>query len=144
MSTDNSAHSSTLEPVIICHTAHFATRWLDSSTAIVTAHGEIDAVNAFGFVDYAMQHVDRMNGLVVDLTGIKFFGSAGFAALHALNVRCAGANIGWAIAPSKEVSRLLRICDPDATLPVSRSVDTALAAVAGEPPRLLQLVPQPS
>jgi anti-anti-sigma factor len=144
VSTVNTSRLATPEPVITCHTAHFATRWLAPSTAIVTAHGEIDAVNAFDFVDYALQQVDRMENLVVDLTGIKFFGSTGFSALHVLNVRCAADGIVWAMAPSKEVSRLLRICDPDATLPVSHSVDTALGAVTGEPPRLLQLVSQPS
>jgi anti-anti-sigma factor len=140
----NSSSLGTPQPASTCHTAHFATQWLDSSTAIVTAHGEIDAVNAFEFAEYSLQYVGRMDKLVVDLTGIKFFGSAGFSALHALNVRCAANDIRWAMAPSKEVSRLLRICDPDATLPVSRGVNAALAAAAGESPRLLQLVAEPS
>ena len=132
------------ESVTTCHTAQFATRWLPPSTAIVTAHGEIDAVNAMDFVDHAMSDADQMKGLVVDLTGIKFFGSAGFSALHALNVRCAAQGINWAVAPSKEVSRLLRICDPDSTLPVHRGLDTALGAVASEPRALLQLVSETS
>jgi anti-anti-sigma factor len=111
---------------------------------IITAHGEIDAANAIDFVEYSLSHDDQIDTLVIDLTGVKFFGSAGFSALHALNVRCAAKGIGWAMAPSKAVSRLLRICDPDSTLPVHRSLDMALAAVTGEPRRLLQLVPEPS
>jgi anti-anti-sigma factor len=132
------------ESVITCHTAQFATRWLPPSTAIVTAHGEIDAVNAMDFVDFAMRDGDQMTGLVIDLTGIKFFGSAGFSALHALNVRCTADGINWAVAPSREVSRLLRICDPDSTLPVHRGMEAALGAVTGEPRALLQLVAEPS
>jgi hypothetical protein len=42
------------------------------------------------------------------------------------------------------VARLLRVCDPDHTLPVVDSVREAIELVDGEPRRLLQLVPQPS
>jgi anti-anti-sigma factor len=141
VSTSNPA---TPESVISCHTAHFASRWLPSSTAIVTAHGEIDAVNAMDFVDYALRDAGDMTGLVIDLTGIKFFGSAGFSALDALNVRCAADDITWAVAASRAVGRLLRICDPNSTLPVHRGLDGALGAVTAEPRALLQLVAEPS
>ena len=77
------------------------------------------------------------------MSGIDFFGTSGFSALHTLNVRCAGESITWALVPSPAVTRLLRICDPDSTLPLYDRVDTALSAVHGEAPRLLQLVPQP-
>ncbi|HEX2284182.1 MAG TPA: STAS domain-containing protein [Mycobacterium sp.] len=126
-----------------CHTAHFATRWLEPSMAVVTAHGELDAANAQEFVDYALRHAAHMNCLVLDLSGIEFFGTAGFSALHTLNVRCAGESIEWAMAPSPAVSRLLRICDPDSALPIRPGVEAALAAVQGEPRRLLQLVSKP-
>jgi len=57
-------------------------------------------------------------------------------------VRCAGANQRWALVPSNAVSRLLRICDPDNTLPL---VDSVSAFHEGEgegpdPNRLFQLV----
>ena len=136
----NTTHPASPESVITCHTAQFATQWPDASTAIITASGEIDAVNASAFIDYALSDADRMTDVVIDLTGVKFFGSAGFAALHTLNVRCAAAGIGWKLVPSKAVSRLLRICDPESSLPVRRSVDTAAEA----PRPLLQLVAQSS
>ena len=122
--------------------AHFSTRWLPPHTAVITARGEIDAANAQAFVDYALQHGDRIHRLVLDMSGIKFFGTSGFSALHALNVRCAGESITWASVPSAAVTRLLRICDPDSALPFYAGVDTALSAVQGESPRLLELVPQ--
>lgn len=120
------------------HIAQFATRWLQPSTAVVTARGDIDAANAQELVDYALQHGDRINRLVLDLSGVDFFGTSGFSALHTLNVRCAGESITWASVPSPAVTRLLRICDPDSTLPMFDSVDTAL-----EPLPLLELIPQP-
>jgi hypothetical protein len=62
--------------------------------------------------------------------------------LHTLNIRCAAEKIEWAVAPSTAVVRLLRICDPESALPICDGVDAALAAVKGEPRRLLQLVPK--
>jgi anti-anti-sigma factor len=126
------------------NTAHFATRWLPPGTAVITAHGEIDAANSQELVDYALRHDARINRLVLDLSGVDFFGTSGFSALHALNVRCAGESIAWASVPSAAVARLLRICDPDSALPFHGAVDAALSAVQGEPRRLLQLVPEAS
>jgi anti-anti-sigma factor len=125
------------------HTARFATRRLQPDTAVIAAHGEIDAANSQEFVDYALRHADEIGRLVLDLTGVEFFGTAGFSALHTLNVRCAGERIEWASVPSAAVIRLLRVCDPDSTLPFFDGIDAALAAVKGEPRRLLQLVPEP-
>jgi anti-anti-sigma factor len=112
--------------------------------AVITAHGDLDAANAQDFVEYAMRHAAHMSGLVLDLTGIGFFGTAGFSALHTLNVDCAGQHIEWALVPSVAVMRLLRICDPDSTLPVCTGVDTALARVQGAPQPLLKLVAKSS
>ena len=125
-----------------CQTARFATRWLLPSLAVITARGELDAANAQQFVDYSLRHAPHMDRLVLDLTGVDFFGTAGFSALHTLNVRCAAEKIEWALTPSAAVTRLLRICDPDSALPICDSVDAALAFVQGEPRRLLQLVPK--
>lgn len=123
-----------------CHTAYFATRWLKPSIAVITAHGELDAANAQEFVDYVLRHTAHADHLVIDLSGLDFFGTAGFSALHTVNVRCAGDSVQWALVPSSAVTRLLRICDPDSALPICASVDVALSAVQGEPRRLLQLV----
>ena len=123
--------------------AHFATRWLQPDTAVVTAHGEIDATNAQDFVDYALRHAARINRLVLDLSRVEFFGTAGFSALHTLNVRCAGESIEWASVPGDAVKRVLRICDPDSTLPIGGSIEAALSVVDDESGRLLQLVSKP-
>ncbi len=137
--TPPASPDSLIEPAD-CYSAHFATRWLQPSMAVINAHGELDAANAQEFVDYALRHAPHIDRLVLDPTGVDFFGTAGFSALHTLNVRCAAEKIEWALAPSPAVTRLLRICDPDSALPICASVETALAAVQGEPRRLLQLV----
>ena len=126
------------------HTATFTTRWLQPSVAVITAHGELDASNAQEFVDYALRHAERTERLALDLSGVDFFGTAGFSALHTLNVRCAGAGVEWVLVPSHAVSRLLRICDPDSTLPIAATLPAALSLLQAEQRRLLQLVSEPS
>jgi anti-anti-sigma factor len=143
MSTISHARPASPESLIDrthCHGAHFATRWLHPSVAVITARGELDAANAPDFVDYALRRAPHTERLVLDLSGVEFFGTAGFSALHTVNVRCAGGEIEWALVPSSAVTRLLRICDPDSALPICASVEAALSAVQGEPRRLLQLV----
>jgi anti-anti-sigma factor len=143
MSAFTSRRAASPESVVICHTAHFAARWLHPSMVIIATHGELDAANAQEFVTYSQRHADAVRRLILDLRGVEFFGTAGFSALHNLNVRCAANGVDWALVPSKSVNRLLSICDPDGALPVQPSIDTALCAVHGEPRRLLKLVPQP-
>ena len=76
-----------------------------AATAVITAHGELDAANAEEFVDYSLRHAAHIDRLVLDLSGVDFFGTAGFSALHTLNVRCAAEKIEWALAPSAAVTR---------------------------------------
>ena len=45
------------------HTASFATRWLQPSVAVITAHGDLDASNAQEFVDYALRDAERTAAL---------------------------------------------------------------------------------
>ena len=125
-------------------TAWFATRWLQPSVAVITAYGELDASNAQELVDYALRDAERTERLALDLTGVDFFGTAGFSALHTLNVRCAGAGVEWVMVPSTAVSRLLRICDPDSALPIAATMPAALSRLQAEQRRLLQLVSEPS
>lgn len=124
------------------HSARFTAEW-DTARVVITAHGELDASNAAQLADYFDLCIAHSTPLVLDLSGLKFFGTAGFSALHLINVKCAGANLRWAIVPNKTVSRLLRICDPDHALPLITSVN-ALPEANDEDPgqnRLFQLVP---
>jgi anti-anti-sigma factor len=127
---------------LMCHSAHFQTRWPQPATAVVSARGELDAANGNTFVEYALRNATQTQWLVIDLTGLTFFATAGFSALHALNVQCAGEDIRWALVPSLAVDRLLRLCDPDSTLPICIDIANALTTVHSDPPRLLKLIPQ--
>jgi anti-anti-sigma factor len=121
------------------HSARFSATW-EAARVVITADGELDASNAIQFADYFDLCITDSAPLVVDLSGLEFFGTAGFSALHLINVRCAAAQLRWAVVPSKAVSRLLRICDPDHALPLIASVD-AMPDVDDPGDRLFQLVP---
>ncbi|MCV7439517.1 STAS domain-containing protein [Mycobacterium seoulense] len=125
--------------------AQFTARWEPSGT-LITVDGELDAANADQLAAYVRQSIGRSRRLVLDLRGLKFIGTAGFSALHRINVMSSGAQADWAMAPSPAVSRLLRICDPDGTLPVTTPMAEPLLeplrAEGDESLSLLQLVTQ--
>jgi anti-anti-sigma factor len=122
--------------------ARFSAEW-DKTRVVITAHGELDASNAAHLADYFDLCIAHCTPLILDLSGLKFFGTDGFSALHLINVKCAGANLRWAVVPSNGVTRLLRICDPDHTLPLIESVQAMPDADGDDPDhnRLFQLVP---
>ena len=124
------------------HSARFTAEW-GLSFVVITAHGELDASNASELADYVLRCAGQSKSVIVDLSGLEFSGTAGFSALHLINVCCAGANLRWAVVPSKAVSRLLQICDPDNTLPLVASIDDVPDAddEGQDPNRLFQLIP---
>lgn len=132
--------SSAATDLQVSRTAQFQTTWPQDGTAVVAVFGELDAANGADFVDYAMAQAERAQRLVIDLSGLTFFATAGFTALHNLNVQTVGQEVRWALASGASVQRVLRICDPDATLPVFVDIDDALGAVQQDPPPLLHLV----
>jgi anti-anti-sigma factor len=103
------------------------TQRVKSPVTTICAHGEIDQANAHTLAEYSLAHLARGCRLILDLTGLEFFGAAGFSALHTISVSCANAGTDWALVPGAAVSRLLRICDADRLLP---SVDSFSAALA--------------
>jgi anti-anti-sigma factor len=130
-----------------CRTAQFSARREPSGT-VITVDGELDAANADQLATYVQRSVRRSKRVILDLRGLEFIGTAGFSALHRINVVCSATQASWAMVASAAVSRLLRVCDPDGTLPVTTPADEPLlksvtwaAASDGQQP-LLQLVPQ--
>lgn len=129
-------------------TAQFTAR-LNSMGTVIGIDGELDAANADQLAAYVQRSIRQSKRVVLDLRHLKFIGTAGFSALHRINVVCSAAQASWAMVPSPAVSRLLRVCDPDGTLPVTTpEAEPLLESLgiedAGSPRRaLLQLVPQP-
>jgi anti-anti-sigma factor len=95
----------------------FSTDWETASSVRISATGDIDATNAAQFAEYVLQRSANCLQLVIDLRAIDFFGSAGLTALLTIGERCGRADVSWAVIPSRAVSRVLDICDPEQTLP---------------------------
>ncbi len=95
--------------------------------SVVTAVGEVDAANGRDLGRYVERHTATASQLIVDLTGVTFFGSQGFSALHYMSVSCARIDVDWVIVPGGEVRRMLRICDPQGELPLADNVEAARA-----------------
>jgi hypothetical protein len=49
-------------------------------------------------------------------------------------VNCARVGTGWAIVPGSAASRVLRICDPQDSLPLADTVEAALGRLTASPP----------
>lgn len=124
--TDTLVHPTRPLSLTTRHAARFDSR-RTMSVAIVSAYGDIDGSNESTLTDYAVGNAVRCRGLILDLGGLKFFGTEGFFALHRISVRCARAEIPWMVVPGAAVSRLLRICDPHGSLPAVETVAAALA-----------------
>jgi anti-anti-sigma factor len=101
---------------------------------LVNVDGEIDACNARRLAEYIESVLDAKRRLIVDLRELNFFGTQGFSSLHYINVTCSRRDVNWVLVPGREVSRLLRICDPERGLPVATTLETAISAVS-RPPR---------
>lgn len=109
-----------------CRTAEFTVHY-GPSTCVITVQGELDAANADQLTAYVRCCAPSRQRLVLDLRGLNFIATAGLSSLHRINVVCSAAGKQWAMVPSRAVSRLLQICDPDAALPVTDSVGDAAA-----------------
>jgi anti-anti-sigma factor len=107
----------------------FTARRIESSIVVITAEGEIDASNARDLAAYAESHAAHSTQLILDLTRLKFFGTAGFTALHTVNVSCCRDGAEWLLVPGHEVSRLLRLADPQGVIPLAATVEVALATL---------------
>jgi anti-anti-sigma factor len=93
-------------------------------TVLVTVSGEVDATNSRELAGYVERHVAGSPRLMLDLTDVDFFGTAGFAALHNVNLTCARHDVAWVLVAGSQLRRFLAICDPAERLPVKDSASS--------------------
>ena len=94
---------------------------VNRSTVVVTANGEIDAHNADALAEYTQTHADADTPLILDLSGLDFFGAHGVSSLNRINTSRAHAPAGWVIVQGHATARVLRLTD-SSELPVADSV----------------------
>ena len=73
-------------------------RELSPSTILVGVSGEIDASTESSLLDGIVTNLHRHRQLVLDLSQVRFFGTAGYSALHRLHSHCARAASAWGYA----------------------------------------------
>ena len=105
-------------------------RELSATTVLLTAYGEIDAATAPRLGENIERNLPGYRQLVLDLSRLEFFGTAGYSVLHRVHSRCARAGVDWVLVPGPEVQRLTRVCDPDGLLPTAPNIVSAVAALA--------------
>lgn len=104
-------------------------RELSATTVLITTFGEIDAASAGNLCELLERQLSGYRQLVLDLSRLDFFGTAGYSVLHRIHSRCARAGIDWVLVPGPEVSRLLRVCDPDGILTTAPNIVSAVATL---------------
>ena len=113
-------HSSGIRP------AGFTEHRDPSSAAIISVGGEIDFTNVDELIDAATEVADDSARVVLDLSDVEFFGSAGFSALYTLSERYCARAVTWAVVPSRNVDRVVRLCDRESLVPLRETVAAAL------------------
>jgi anti-anti-sigma factor len=91
--------------------------WLNSTVVRITASGDIDASNTSELLDFVRRRGANCRSLILDLSDVSFFATAGFSALRTIDVRSSRASVSWTLIDGPAVSRVLRICDPERLLP---------------------------
>jgi anti-anti-sigma factor len=107
------------------------------SGLVVTVLGEVDATNSRALARYVEGRIAGSTELDVDLRPVEFFGTAGFAALHNINVICCQYDARWVLRANPPLRRLLRVCDPDGSLPFDESLSAPEDVDAGPGDRQL-------
>jgi anti-anti-sigma factor len=115
------------DAVQTCGRAVFTASDLAADRVLVRVKGEVDATNRQALGRFVERHFRVSKQLLLDLSGVDFFGSQGFTALYYLSVQCARRDVDWMIVGSRPVLRILRICDPDGQLPVIGDIADALS-----------------
>jgi anti-anti-sigma factor len=107
--------------------AVFTAENLTDSRVLVEVRGEVDATNRHALGRFIQHHTRVSKQLVLDLSGVDFFGSQAFTALYYVSTNCVRRDVDWMIVGGRTVLRVLRICDPDGELPVVGDFSAALA-----------------
>lgn len=102
---------------------------------VVAADGDLDLGSAPALRGRGRAVLaDRPGGLIVDLGGITFCGSAGLQVLAELSAAAAAADVPFAVVADRyPVLRALRLTRLDEAVPLHRTLDAARASIREHP-----------
>ncbi len=118
----------------------FRVRQLGATTVLIAVTGDVDAATAPTLFERVQALLAGYHQLVLDLSEVAFFGTAGYSLLHRLETLARHAARDWVVVSGPEVQRLLRVCDPDRSFPVASNIVSAVATLARGPHRTPQLI----
>ncbi len=89
------AHGPSVDEVQRAGRAVFRAEELADGRVLIGVHGDVDATNRQALGRFVARHIRVSKQLVLDLTGVDFFGSQGFTALYYVScaVRTAGCGL---------------------------------------------------
>ncbi|KOS57286.1 STAS domain-containing protein [Rhodococcus rhodochrous] len=96
----------------LCRTssgADFSTERISSALVRVAVAGELDMRNAPALCSYAGARLHTSSRVVLDLSDVDFFGSAGLTVFEELDTLARRRNSRWALVGGRAVDRLLRV-----------------------------------
>ncbi|MCB0924710.1 MAG: sulfate transporter [Mycobacterium sp.] len=114
-------------------------RELGPATVLLTVLDDIDAADAPTIFDRIVHLMTGYSQLVLDVSRVSLFGTAGLSMLRRLDLFCARAAADWVLVVGPEVTRLLTVCEPGHSLPVASNIVSAAATLARGPHRTPQL-----
>lgn len=120
-------HLPAADEVQRCGRAVFTAEDLTEARVLVCVRGDVDATNRQALGRFIQRHTRISKQLILDLTGVDFFGSQAFTALYYASIQCARRDVDWMVVAGPRVLRILRICDPDGQLPLVDDIAGALA-----------------
>ena len=120
-------HLPSTDEVQRCGRAVFTAQELTDACVLVGVRGDVDATNRHALGRFIERHTRVSKQLILDLTGVDFFGSQGFTALYYVSVQCARRDVDWIVAAGPPVLRILKICDPGGEIPLFGDLEAALA-----------------
>lgn len=108
--------------------ATFGMQQINSRVVLVEVGGEIDLFSAPEFGAWVRRSGMSASRMIIDMTGVEFFGSAGLPILQAVNSEKVAAGESWAMICGRPVLRLLRAAGLDTAFPCYPSVQGALGS----------------
>jgi anti-anti-sigma factor len=104
---------------------------------VVAVHGEIDASNCARLADYVERHATIAGTLVIDTSGVDFFGAPAMAVLHRVDHCCEGSGVRWRLVAGPALRRVMRACGTTG-LPQADNVPSALLQLGSAQTSLLR------
>jgi anti-anti-sigma factor len=117
----SAATQAAVTSVIDCGSARL-TAFESSWVTVIAVSGQIDALNAERMNRCLSQFVTGERALILDLSDVDFLSFDGLRALLKLADKCRALGVEWAMVTGQSVRRLLRVGDPQQTLPAVGSM----------------------